>query len=125
MEIWGKRRVNRGVPIVAQHVKNTTQCSWGCGFNLGQCSWGCGFNLGLTQWVKDLVLQQAAAQITDVAWIWYGCGCGVGFSCSSNLTPAQELLYVAGTAVKTKQNQNKQTVQGSQIKMYINRHNTG
>ena len=33
---------------------------------------------GLTQWVKDLILQQAAAQITDLAQIWCCCGCGVG-----------------------------------------------
>ena len=30
----------------------------------------------LAQWVKDLVLQEAAAQIADVAQIQ--CGCGVG-----------------------------------------------
>ena len=30
----------------------------------------------LAQWVKDLVLLQAAAWVTDVAQIWHGCGCG-------------------------------------------------
>ena len=33
---------------------------------------------GLTQWVKDLVLPQAATQVTDVAWILRCCDCGVG-----------------------------------------------
>ena len=33
---------------------------------------------GLTQWIKDLVLPQAAAQVTDATWIWHRCGCGVG-----------------------------------------------
>ena len=31
---------------------------------------------GLAQWVKDQGLLQAAAQVTDAAWI--PCGCGVG-----------------------------------------------
>ena len=33
---------------------------------------------GLAQWVKDPVLLQAAAQVTDVALIQCCCGCGVG-----------------------------------------------
>ena len=33
---------------------------------------------GRTQWVKDLVLLQAAAQVTDPARILLGCGCGGG-----------------------------------------------
>ena len=33
---------------------------------------------GLTQWVKDLVLPQAVAWVTDVAWIPSFCGCGLG-----------------------------------------------
>ena len=36
---------------------------------------------GLDQWVKDLVLLQAATQVTDVARIWRCCGCG----CSQQL----------------------------------------
>ena len=35
---------------------------------------------GLAQWVKDLVLPQGAAQVSDVAWIQYCCGCGCGES---------------------------------------------
>ena len=31
---------------------------------------------GLGQWVKDLVLLQAEAQVTDVVRIWCCCGCG-------------------------------------------------
>ena len=42
---------------------------------------------GLTQWVKDLALQQAAAQVTDAAQIWRCCGCGSGHSYGSNSTP--------------------------------------
>ena len=33
---------------------------------------------GLTQWVKDPVLLQAVAQVTDVARIWCCHGCSVG-----------------------------------------------
>ena len=40
--------------------------------------------LGLTQWVKDLVLLQAAVQVTGVAQMW--CCCDVGLSCSSDST---------------------------------------
>ena len=32
---------------------------------------------GLAQWVKDQALPQAAAQVTDAAWIWWCCGYGV------------------------------------------------
>ena len=31
---------------------------------------------GLAQWVKDPVVTQAAAQVTDVAQILHCCGCG-------------------------------------------------
>ena len=34
---------------------------------------------GLAQWVKDLALAQAAAWVTDVAWIWCCYGCGLGW----------------------------------------------
>ena len=33
----------------------------------------------LTQWVKDPVLLQVAAYVTDVAWILYWHSCGVGW----------------------------------------------
>ena len=33
---------------------------------------------GLAQWVKDPVLPQAAAWVTDAARIWHFCGCGIG-----------------------------------------------
>ena len=31
---------------------------------------------GIAQWVKDLVLPQAAAQVTEVVRLLHGCGCG-------------------------------------------------
>ena len=34
---------------------------------------------GLAQWLKELVLQQAAAQVTDADWIWCYRGCGIGW----------------------------------------------
>ena len=34
---------------------------------------------GLAQWVRDLVLLQAAAEVTDVAQIWCCYGCGIGW----------------------------------------------
>ena len=40
---------------------------------------------GLAQWVKDLVLLQAAVQVSDVAWIPCSCGCG---TCSSDSAPS-------------------------------------
>ena len=33
---------------------------------------------GLAHWIKDLALQQAAAQPIDVVWTWHCCGCGIG-----------------------------------------------
>ena len=33
---------------------------------------------GLAQWVEDPALPQAAAWVTNAAWIWPCCGCGVG-----------------------------------------------
>ena len=53
------------VPGVAQRVKNLTSIHEDV-------------DLILTQWVKDLLLPRAAAQVTDVAWIWHYCGYGVG-----------------------------------------------
>ena len=41
---------------------------------------------GLTQWIKDLVLQQTAAQLADVAQIQHCCDYGIGLSYSSDLT---------------------------------------
>ena len=64
---------------------------------------------GLTQWVKNPALLQAVAQVRDVACIRCCCGCGVGRSCSSNSPLAWELAYVAGMALKTKQNEQNKT----------------
>ena len=33
---------------------------------------------GLAQWIKDLVLPQAAVEISDAAGIQCCCGCGIG-----------------------------------------------
>ena len=51
----------KGVPIMAQWVKNLTSI------------------LCLTQWVKDPALLGATAWVTDVAQIWCFCGCGVNW----------------------------------------------
>ena len=56
-----------GVPIVAQWFKNLTSTHEDVGLVLG-----------LALWVKDLVLPQVKAQVTDTAQIWFSCGCGVG-----------------------------------------------
>ena len=42
---------------------------------------------GLTQWVKDPVLPEAVASVSDVAGFQYYCGCGTGCSCSFHLSP--------------------------------------
>ena len=31
----------------------------------------------LSEWVRDLALLQAAAKVTDAAWIWHCCGIGL------------------------------------------------
>ena len=54
-----------GVAAVAQRVKN-----------LSRIHEDASSTLGLVQWVKDLLMPQAAAQVTDVAQIWHGCGIG-------------------------------------------------
>ena len=80
-----------GVPVVTQWVKNPT--------NLHEDADSIP---GLAQWIKDLAVPQATAYVADVARIQCYCGCGVGLSCSSDLTPDQELPYAAGVAVKRK-----------------------
>ena len=42
------------------------------------------WSLIFAQWLKDPVLPQASAQVTDEAWLWGCCGCGADGSCSSN-----------------------------------------
>ena len=42
---------------------------------------------GLAQWIKDLVLLQAVAWVTDAAQTWCGCGCGVGRQLQLQLDP--------------------------------------
>ena len=56
------------VPIVAQHVKNSTSI----------CE-DASLIPGLNQWVKDPALLQAVAQVEDAAQIWCCCGFGVGW----------------------------------------------
>ena len=55
---------------------------------------------GLVTWVKDLVLPQAVAQVTDVAQIWVTMAGVKAGSCSSDSTPTQELPYAEGVAIK-------------------------
>ena len=58
--------------------------------------------LGLAQWVKEQVMLQAAAYITDAAWIWCCCGCGVASAAALIQPLAQELPYATGASVKRK-----------------------
>ena len=60
-------KLQGGVPIVAQHVKNPT--------SLHEVA---GLIPGFTQWVNDPALLWAVAYVTDAAWIWHWYGCGVG-----------------------------------------------
>ena len=57
-----------GVPVVAQWVKNRH----------GVCE-DVGSSPGYSQWVKDLVLPQAVALVTDVAQVPCCRGCGGGW----------------------------------------------
>ena len=59
-------KLTQGVPVVAQQVKNLTSIQEDAALIPG-----------LTQWIKDPVLPQAAAQVTDEAWIQHCCGCVV------------------------------------------------
>ena len=56
-------KTRRGVPVVAQRVKNPANSHEKAGSLTG-----------LGQHVKDTLLPQA---VTDEAWIWYCCGCGL------------------------------------------------
>ena len=58
MAQWVKNLIS-GVPVVAQRVKNPTSIHEDAGLSPG-----------LTQEVKDPALPQAAALVTEVAWIW-------------------------------------------------------
>ena len=42
---------------------------------------------GLVQWIKDLMVLEAAAQVTAVAQIWCRCGCGVGWQLKLQFNP--------------------------------------
>ena len=64
---------------------------------------------GLAQWVKDLVLLQAAAQVTDMAWIWCCCGCGIGRHCGSHSTPCLETSMCHRCSRKKKKERKNET----------------
>ena len=66
-EIMDKKlkETRRGVPFEAQWVKNLTSIHEDAVLIPG-----------LDQWVKDLVLPQAAAWVTDMAQILHCCGVG-------------------------------------------------
>ena len=58
---------------------------------------------GLTQWLKDRTLQQAALQVTDVAWIqcYYGWGIGQHLQLQFDPQPGNfHMLYVWPTKKK-------------------------
>ena len=56
----------RGLPVVAQQVKNLTRIH-------EDADW----IPGLTQWAKDLALLRAVGYTADKARIWHCYGCGV------------------------------------------------
>ena len=70
------KEFTQGVPL--RPIRLRTQHRWACRFDR------------LTQWVEDLALPQAAAQVTDAAWIQACCGCGISLSCSSSSAPGVE-----------------------------------
>ena len=43
---------------------------------------------GLPQWVKDPVLLQAVAQVTNASGCGSCCGCGLGLRCSADSNPS-------------------------------------
>ena len=45
---------------------------------------------GLAQWVKDPVLPQAAAWVTDAAWLWCCRGCAIGQQLQLPFAPSKE-----------------------------------
>ena len=65
-----------------------------------------GLTPGLIQWVKDVVLLQAEASVTDSAQIRCCCGCGTGLNCNSDVSPSLKLPYATGAAIKRKKMQN-------------------
>ena len=70
---------------------------------------------GLAQWVKDPVLLQAAAQVTDVAWILRCCSCSVGWN-----PLAWELSYAVGVALKMKIKKQKTVM--AEVHIYLHAH---
>ena len=85
-EAMFKLKVELGISTVVQWVR-----TW---HNLHE---NVGSILGLTQWIKDLVLLQATAKVTDVAWIQHCCGCGLGW----------ELPYATSVPKKKKKSKNE------------------
>ena len=80
-----------GVPIVAQWVKNPTGI-YEDASSIPNLIW----------WVKDPVLPQTLAQVTDVAWIWHGYGVAWLAAAALIQLLAWELPYAAGVALKNK-----------------------
>ena len=60
-------KVSRGVPTVAQRVKNPPSVHEDAGSVPGLCQWG-----------KDPGLPWTVVEVPDVAPFWHCCGCGVG-----------------------------------------------
>ena len=106
--VWPKEK-SRGVPVVAQQVKNQTQCLWGCGFDPWSCSVGWGSGVAVS--------------------------CGIGRRCGSDLIllwlwlrpaptapirpPAWESPYAVGVALKRQKTKKKKKKNPRKIQPYI------
>ena len=63
---------------------------------------------GLSQWVKDPALPQAAAQITDMAWISCCCDCGCGQKLHLQFNPWPRNLISCRCSPKKKKEKKKE-----------------
>ena len=70
------QKIVKGVPVMAQHIKNSASIHADASLLPG-----------LTQWVKDLALPQAAVQVTDATQSQIAVAVAQVGRCSSDSTP--------------------------------------